>query len=88
MPNVVSRLPRYHLERGRGDVDDPARLELAQPFEQVRGALEPRAPSHGVELPGRGGTVPGPPVTTTGRVLARISASSRLVSTATRIGSG
>ena len=27
MPNVVACLLSYHLERGRGDVDDPARFD-------------------------------------------------------------
>jgi len=76
MPNVITCLLSYHLERGNGDVDDPARLDPGQPLEQVAGALEPRAHGHGIELPGGGRTVPGSPVTTTRRVLARISDSS------------
>ena len=27
MPDVIACLLSYHLERGRGDVDDPARLD-------------------------------------------------------------
>ena len=59
MPNVIACLLSYHLERGRGDVDDPARFDPGQPLEQVPGALEPRAQGHGVELPGGGRAVPG-----------------------------
>src|SRR6266700_5659241 len=81
MPNVITCLLSYHLERGRGDVHHPAGLDPGQSLEQVPGALEPRAQGHGVELPG-GGATPGSPVTTTRRVLARIGASSLLVSTA------
>ena len=58
MPNVITCLLSYHLERGSGDVDDPARLDPGQPLEQVAGALEPRAHGHGIELPGGGRTVP------------------------------
>jgi len=57
MPNVITCLLSYHLERGRGDVDDPAGLDPGQPLEQVAGALEPRAHGHGIELPGGGRAV-------------------------------
>ena len=52
MPNVIACLLPYHLERGRGDVDDPACLDPRQPLQQVPGALEPRAQGHRIAAGG------------------------------------